>query len=183
MRIGTGYDVHRLAEGRKCILGGVEIPYEKGLLGHSDADVLLHAVMDALLGAAALGDIGKHFPDTEEEYRGISSVKLLKKVGELLEEHTFLIENIDATIIAEAPKMRPYIDAMRENIAAALGLEISRISVKATTEEGLGFTGSGEGISAQAVCLLTTPMDIYTENVAMTGADSCESCRGCPKEK
>lgn len=183
MRIGTGYDVHRLAEGRKCILGGVEIPYEKGLLGHSDADVLLHAVMDALLGAAALGDIGKHFPDTEEEYRGISSVKLLKKVGELLEEHTFLIENIDATIIAQAPKMRPYIDTMRENIASALGVEISRISVKATTEEGLGFTGSGEGISAQAVCLLTTPMDIYTENVAVTGTDRCESCRGCPKEK
>lgn len=176
MRIGTGYDVHRLAENRKCIIGGVEIPYEKGLLGHSDADVLLHAVMDALLGAAALGDIGKHFPDTEEEYRGISSVELLKKVGELLEEHTFLIENIDATIVAQAPKMRPYIDKMRENIAAGLGIETAQVSVKATTEEGLGFTGSGEGIAAQAVCLLTTPRELYAENVS-----GCGECAGCPK--
>lgn len=178
MRIGTGYDVHRLAENRKCIIGGVEIPYEKGLLGHSDADVLLHAVMDALLGAAALGDIGKHFPDTEEEYRGISSVELLKKVGELLEEHTFLIENIDATIIAQAPKMRPYIDKMRENIAAALEIETAQVSVKATTEEGLGFTGSGEGIAAQAVCLLTTPRELYAENVS-----GCGECAGCPKRE
>lgn len=176
MRIGTGYDVHRLVEHRKCIIGGVEIPYEKGLLGHSDADVLLHAVMDALLGAAALGDIGKHFPDTEEEYRGISSVELLKKVGKLLEEHTFLIENIDATIIAQAPKMRPYIDQMRENIAKALGLELMQVSVKATTEEGLGFTGRGEGIAAQAVCLLTTPMELHAENVS-----GCGECAGCPK--
>ena len=150
MRIGTGYDVHRLVENRKCIIGGVEIPYEKGLLGHSDADVLLHAIMDALLGAAALGDIGKHFPDTDEAYQGISSIELLKKTGDLLEEHTFLIENIDATIIAQAPKMRPFIEKMRENIADALGIEISQVSVKATTEEGLGFTGRGEGISAQA---------------------------------
>lgn len=176
MRIGTGYDVHRLVENRKCIIGGVEIPYEKGLLGHSDADVLLHAVMDALLGAAALGDIGKHFPDTEEAYRGISSLELLKKVGELLEEHTFLIENIDATIIAQAPKMRPHIDKMRENIAAALGIETMQVSVKATTEEGLGFTGKGEGISAQAVCLLTTPMELHAENVS-----GCGECTGCPK--
>lgn len=178
MRIGTGYDVHRLVEGRKCIIGGVEIPFGKGLLGHSDADVLLHAIMDALLGAAALGDIGKHFPDMEEAYRGISSVELLKKVGELLEEHTFLIENIDATIIAQAPKMRPYIDRMRENIARALGLETTQVSVKATTEEGLGFTGSGEGISAQAVCLLTTPMELHAECVS-----GCGDCAGCPKAK
>ncbi len=176
MRIGTGYDVHRLVEHRKCIIGGVEIPCEMGLLGHSDADVLLHAVMDALLGAAALGDIGKHFPDTEEEYRGISSVELLKKVGKLLEEHTFLIENIDATIIAQEPKMRPYIDQMRENIAKALGLELMQVSVKATTEEGLGFTGRGEGIAAQAVCLLTTPMELHAENVS-----GCGECAGCPK--
>ena len=178
MRIGTGYDVHRLVEDRKCIIGGVEIPYEKGLLGHSDADVLLHAVMDALLGAAALGDIGKHFPDTDEAYRGISSVELLKKVGALLEEHTFLIENIDATIIAQAPKMRPHIDKMRENIAGALQIELSQINIKATTEEGLGFTGRGEGISAQAVCLLTTPMELHAENVS-----GCGSCSGCPKRE
>lgn len=149
-----GYDVHRLVEGRKLILGGVEIPYEKGLLGHSDADVLLHAIMDALLGAAALGDIGKHFPDTDPAYQGISSLKLLRHVGGLLEEKRFQIENIDATIIAQAPKMRPYIDTMRENIAAALQMEVSQVNVKATTEEGLGFTGNGEGISSQAVCLL-----------------------------
>lgn len=176
MRIGTGYDVHRLAENRKCIIGGVEIPHEKGLLGHSDADVLLHAIMDALLGAAALGDIGLHFPDTEEEYCDISSVELLEKVGKLLEEHTFLIENIDATIIAQAPKMRPYIDKMRENIAAALSIETMQVSVKATTEEGLGFTGRGEGIGAQAVCLLTTPMELHAENVS-----GCGECGGCPK--
>lgn len=176
MRIGTGYDVHRLAENRKCIIGGVEIPHEKGLLGHSDADVLLHAIMDALLGAAALGDIGLHFPDTAEEYCDISSVELLEKVGKLLEEHTFLIENIDATIIAQAPKMRPYIDKMRENIAAALSIETMQVSVKATTEEGLGFTGRGEGIGAQAVCLLTTPMELHAENVS-----GCGECSGCPK--
>jgi len=176
MRIGTGYDVHRLTENRKCVIGGVEIPYEKGLLGHSDADVLLHAIMDALLGAAALGDIGKHFPDTDEAYRGISSVELLKKTGELLEEHAFLIENIDATIIAQAPKMRPHIDKMRENIADALCIEASQVSVKATTEEGLGFTGNGEGIAAQAICLLTTPMELHTDNVS-----GCENCGGCPR--
>ena len=157
MRIGMGYDVHRLVENRKLIIGGVEVPYEKGLLGHSDADVLLHAIMDALLGAAALGDIGKHFPDTDPAYSGISSLKLLDRVGELLEEHSFLIENIDATIIAQAPKMRPHIDTMRENIARALGIDASQVNVKATTEEGLGFTGSGEGISSQAICLLNTP--------------------------
>ena len=154
MRIGQGYDVHRLTEGRDLILGGVRIPYEKGLLGHSDADVLLHAVMDALLGAAALGDIGQHFPDTDPAYAGASSLELLKAVGRLLEEHQYQIGNIDATIIAQKPKMRPHIDQMRENIARALGTDPEKISVKATTEEGLGFTGKGEGISAQAVCLL-----------------------------
>ncbi len=178
MRIGTGYDVHRLAEGRKLIMGGVEIPYEKGLLGHSDADVLLHAIMDALLGAAALGDIGKHFPDTDPAYEGISSLKLLEQVGRLLQEHCFLIENIDATIIAQAPKMRPHIDAMRQNIADALQLDIAQVNVKATTEEGLGFTGSLEGISAQAVCLLTSPMELYDRDVAQEG---CAGCTGCPK--
>ena len=154
MRIGMGYDVHKLVEGREMIIGGVNIPYEKGLLGHSDADVLLHAISDALLGAAALGDIGKHFPDTDPQYKGISSLLLLKKVGELLSDKYFLIENIDATIIAQAPKMRPHIDTMRQNIADALGIDIEQVNVKATTEEGLGFTGAGEGISAQAICLL-----------------------------
>ncbi len=177
MRIGMGYDVHRLTEGRPLIMGGVEIPYEKGLLGHSDADVLLHAVMDALLGAAAMGDIGKHFPDTDPAYRGISSLELLKRVGQLLEESYFLVENIDATIIAQAPKMRPYIDRMRQNIADVLKIDISQINVKATTEEGLGFTGSGEGISAQAVCLLESPMGLYDRDVAGQG---CEGCGGCP---
>ncbi|WP_321004567.1 2-C-methyl-D-erythritol 2,4-cyclodiphosphate synthase [Eisenbergiella porci] len=177
MRIGMGYDVHRLTEGRKLIIGGVEIPYEKGLLGHSDADVLLHAVMDALLGAAALGDIGKHFPDTDPAYKGISSIELLKKVGGLLEEHSFLIENIDATIIAQAPKMRPHIDTMRKNIAQALQIEVDQVNVKATTEEGLGFTGTGEGISSQAICLLNTPYGLYSQDVN----GGCSGCGGCPK--
>lgn len=178
MRIGMGYDVHKLVEGRKLIMGGVDIPYEKGLLGHSDADVLLHAIMDALLGAAALGDIGKHFPDTDPAYKGISSVKLLEHVGKLLEEHCFLIENIDATIIAQAPKMRPHIDTMRQNIAEALKIDVSQVNVKATTEEGLGFTGSGAGISSQAICLLTSPMELYDRDVAQSG---CAGCGGCPK--
>lgn len=177
MRIGTGYDVHKLTAGRDLVIGGVKIPYEKGLLGHSDADVLLHAIMDALLGAAALGDIGKHFPDTDMAYKGISSVKLLEHVRELLEEHCFLIENIDATIIAQAPKMRPHIDRMRENIAEALDIDIAQVNVKATTEEGLGFTGRGEGISAQAVCLLTSPVDHYTEDVM--AQRRCEACKKC----
>ncbi len=154
MRIGMGYDVHRLVAERKLILGGVEIPWEKGLLGHSDADVLLHAIMDALLGASALGDIGKHFPDTDPSYRGISSMELLKRVAELLSEKRFRVQNIDATIIAQAPKMRPHIDSMCQNIAGALQIDCDRVNVKATTEEGLGFTGNGEGICAQAVCLL-----------------------------
>ena len=154
MRIGMGYDVHRLTEGRDLILGGVKIPYEKGLLGHSDADVLLHAIMDAMLGAAALGDIGKHFPDTDPAYKGISSIRLLEHVGELLKKEGYAVGNIDATIIAQKPKMAPHIPAMRENVARALGIEESQINIKATTEEGLGFTGTGEGISSQAVCLL-----------------------------
>lgn len=180
MRIGMGYDVHRLTEGRALVIGGVEIPYEKGLLGHSDADVLIHAIMDALLGAAALGDIGKHFPDTDPAYKGISSIKLLEHVGKLLEDNLFLIENIDATIIAQAPKMRPYIDTMRENIANALGILVEQVNVKATTEEGLGFTGTGEGISSQAVCMLTSPVNLGSEDVMMRG---CEGCGGCPQKK
>ena len=186
MRIGMGYDVHKLVENRELIIGGVTIPYEKGLLGHSDADVLLHAVMDALLGAAALGDIGKHFPDTDPQYKGISSIKLLQKIGSLLEEHCFLIENIDATIIAQAPKMRPYIDEMQKNIADALGIETSQVNVKATTEEGLGFTGQGEGISSQAVCMLATPSSLMDMRVDITQEEvisgQCGSCQGCPKQ-
>ena len=154
MRIGMGYDVHKLVEGRKLILGGVEIPNEKGLLGHSDADVLLHAIMDALLGAAALGDIGKHFPDTDPAYKGISSIRLLEHVADLLEEHQFLIENIDATIIAQKPKMAPHIPQMRANMAKAMGINESQLNIKATTEEKLGFTGREEGIASQAICLL-----------------------------
>lgn len=154
MRIGHGYDVHRLTENRKLIIGGVKIPYEKGLLGHSDADVLLHAICDALLGAATMGDIGKHFPDTDEKYKGISSLVLLSKVGDLLKENGFSVVNIDSTIIAERPKMSPYIEKMRENIAKALCTDINNISVKATTEEGLGFSGRGDGISAHAVCII-----------------------------
>lgn len=181
MRIGMGYDVHKLVPDRKLIMGGVEIPYEKGLLGHSDADVLLHAIMDALLGAAALGDIGKHFPDTDPAYKGISSIKLLEHVGNLLEENCFLIENIDATIIAQAPKMRPHIDTMRQNIANALRIMVDQVNVKATTEEGLGFTGTGEGISAQAICLLTSPRELSTEDV--TYRKNCEGCSGCSSQK
>ena len=154
MRIGMGYDVHRLTENRKLILGGVEIPYEKGLLGHSDADVLLHAVMDALLGAAALVDIGKHFPDTDPAYKGISSILLLEHVGRLLEKEGIKIGNIDATVIAQRPKLAPYIMNMRENIAKALSIDIQQINVKATTEEGLGFTGEGLGIASNAICLV-----------------------------
>lgn len=151
MRIGMGYDVHRLVEGRKLIMGGVEIPFEKGLLGHSDADVLLHAIMDSLLGACALGDIGKHFPDTDERYKGISSLKLLKETGILISEKGYSINNIDATIIAQKPKMRPHIELMRKNIADALDINIDQINIKATTEEGLGFTGEMLGISAQSI--------------------------------
>lgn len=154
MRIGHGYDVHRLVEGRKLILGGVEIPFEKGLDGHSDADVLVHAVMDALLGAAALGDIGKLFPDNDDAYLGAGSVELLKKVRDVLQEHGWKPGNLDATVIAQRPKLAPYIDTMRKRIADALETDAENVSVKATTEERLGFTGSGEGIAAHAVCLI-----------------------------
>lgn len=183
MRVGMGYDVHRLVEGRKLILGGVEIPHETGLLGHSDADVLLHAIMDALLGAAALGDIGKHFPDTDEKYSGISSMKLLKHVAGLLEENLYIVENIDATIIAQKPKMRPHIAQMEENIASALGIERDRVNVKATTEEGLGFTGSGEGISAQAICALEKITNFSSTDVMQTEGRSCAGCRGCMRSE
>ena len=154
LRIGHGYDVHRLTEGRKLVLGGVEIPWEKGLLGHSDADVLLHAVMDALAGAVRLGDIGKLFPDTDPAYKGISSLKLLEKVGRLLREKGFVVVNIDAALLALAPKVAPYKGRMVENIAAALGIEAEQVNVKATTEEGLGFTGDGSGMAAHAVVLV-----------------------------
>lgn len=173
MRVGMGYDVHKLVEGRDLIVGGVTIPHTLGLLGHSDADVLLHAIMDALLGAAALGDIGKHFPDTDMAYKGASSIKLLERVGELIEEKGYVIENIDATIIAQKPKMRPHIPQMEENIAKALHIATCQINVKATTEEGLGFTGTEQGISSQAICCLTT---IYENSVK--AADS-EGCCGC----
>lgn len=159
-RVGTGYDVHKLVEGRRLILGGVEIPYEKGLLGHSDADVLLHAIMDAMLGAAALGDIGLHFPDSDPAYKGADSMALLRKCAGMLTNKGYVIQNIDATIIAQAPKLRPYIDKMRDNLAKNLGLSPDRVNVKATTEEHLGFTGRGEGISAQAVCSIDRMEDL-----------------------
>ncbi|ABR50577.1 2C-methyl-D-erythritol 2,4-cyclodiphosphate synthase [Alkaliphilus metalliredigens QYMF] len=151
MRVGIGYDVHRLVEGRKLIVGGVEIPHEKGLLGHSDADVLLHAIKDALLGAVALGDIGKHFPDTDEKYKGESSLYLLNEVGRMLAEKAYVANNIDATIIAQEPKMAPYIELMRRNIAEVLGIKVEQVNIKATTTEGIGFVGRGEGIAAQAI--------------------------------
>ena len=175
MRIGTGYDVHMLTEGRRLIIGGVDIPYEKGLLGHSDADVLSHAIMDALLGAAALGDIGLHFPDTDERYKGADSMQLMRRVAQILQENCYVIGNVDATIVAQAPKMRPHIEAMRANIAKALEIDVSQVSVKATTEEHLGFTGKGEGIAAQAVALVTSPMD-----ADMTAAFPPGGCQGCP---
>ena len=182
MRVGLGYDVHKLVEGRDLILGGVTIPYEKGLLGHSDADVLVHAIMDALLGATALGDIGKHFPDTDEQYKGISSIKLLSHVGKLLEENLYIIENIDATIIAQRPKMLPHIPAMRKNIADTLGLELDQVNVKATTEEGLGFTGSGEGISSQAICAVEKITNLTSVKVAGNDDEACGSCSGCRRQ-
>ncbi|MBU3137938.1 2-C-methyl-D-erythritol 2,4-cyclodiphosphate synthase [Clostridium gasigenes] len=155
MRIGMGYDVHRLVENRDLILGGVTIPYKKGLLGHSDADVLVHAVIDSLLGATALGDIGTHFPDTDPKYKNISSIDLLKEVGILIHTNGYSISNIDSTIIAQAPKMSPHIQTMRENISKALNITLDKINIKATTEEGLGFTGTGEGISSQSICFVT----------------------------
>ena len=175
MRVGMGYDVHKLVEGRDLIIGGVKIPHTLGLLGHSDADVLLHAIMDALLGAAALGDIGKHFPDTDPKYKGISSMKLLEHVAGLIAEKGYIVENIDATIIAQRPKMRPYIDTMRQNIADALCIEIDQVNVKATTEEGLGFTGDGEGISSQAICAI----EKYTNYSSTDVSSDCGMCGGC----
>lgn len=183
MRIGQGYDVHRLVEGRRLIIGGVDIPYEKGLLGHSDADVLLHAVMDALLGAAALGDIGQHFPDSDERYKGISSIELLKEVGKILRENGYMIENIDSTVIAQRPKLLPYCPQMAENIAAALGIEKEQVSVKATTEEGLGFTGTGEGISAQAIALLSSVADYAPEDRVGIISGGCGGCPGCRQQQ
>jgi len=156
MRVGTGYDVHRLEQGRKLVMGGVDIPFEKGLLGHSDADVLLHAICDALLGAAGLGDIGKHFPDADQRYKGISSLKLLGEVRSLLEQKGFRVNNIDSTIVAERPRMAPHIPAMIGNIAEAVRVDVSAVNVKATTTEGLGFAGKGEGIAAYAVCSIVS---------------------------
>lgn len=182
MRIGMGYDVHCLVEGRALVIGGVTIPYKKGLLGHSDADVLLHAIADALLGAAGFGDIGKHFPDSDPAYKGISSMILLERVGKLLEENLFYIENIDATVIAQEPKMRPFIDEMCQNIADALKIGKDQVNVKATTEEGLGFTGEGKGISAQAICMLTSPREMATMETSGKGQSACESCSGCKRE-
>lgn len=176
MRVGMGYDVHKLVKDRDLIMGGVKIDFELGLLGHSDADVLLHAIMDALLGAAALGDIGKHFPDTDDQYKGISSIKLLEKVSELLNENGYVVNNIDATIIAQKPKMRPHIEKMEENIAKALSVDVSQINVKATTEEGLGFTGAMEGISAQAIASIES---IYDASFAVS--TNCEGCAGCSR--
>ena len=190
MRIGTGYDVHRLVEDRALIMGGVVIPYEKGLLGHSDADVLLHAIMDALLGAAALGDIGKHFPDSNEKYKGVSSMELLKEVKRMLDEELFIVENIDATIIAQRPKLAPYLQEMRANIAEVLQIDISQVNVKATTEEGLGFTGEGLGIASQAVCLLESVRNlsyvgndgnVYAYDAGMEAGTACSRCSGCHK--
>lgn len=186
MRIGQGYDVHRLAEQRALILGGVAIPYGKGLLGHSDADVLLHAIMDALLGAAGLSDIGTHFPDTDKEYSGISSMVLLKKVSDLLKSEHYMIGNIDATIIAQKPKLSPYISQMKTNISTILEIQENQINIKATTEEGLGFTGAGEGIAAQAVCLLMSVDDLSGGGGSMAvysfnseGEMETKGCAGC----
>lgn len=179
MRIGSGYDVHRLVEDRDLIVGGVKIEHELGLLGHSDADVLLHAISDALLGACALGDIGKHFPDTDEKYKGISSIVLLEEVRKKIMEEGYVVGNVDATIIAQRPKFRPYIDEMRQNVADALQVPIDVINIKATTEEGLGFTGKEEGIAANAVCIVES---IYEGSMRRmdTGA-GCSGCQGCPR--
>ena len=176
MRVGMGYDVHRLVKGRKLILGGVEIEHSLGLLGHSDADVLIHAVMDALLGAAALGDIGKHFPDTDPAYAGISSMKLLGLVREKIADAGYVVENIDATVIAQKPKLRPYIGEMEKNIALALDISREQVNVKATTEEGLGFSGREEGIAANAICALT---GFYESSVPVGG--DCGGCAGCDR--
>lgn len=182
MRVGIGYDVHRLVKGRDLIIGGVNIPYEKGLLGHSDADVLTHAIMDSLLGATALGDIGKHFPDTDEKYKGASSLDLLKEVKKLIEDKHYIVENIDAVIVAEKPKMAPYIDEMIKNIASILGIETNRINIKATTEEGLGVTGGGEGISSHVVVMLNSVENYsYYSFDPLREEKDCQGCSGCNK--
>ncbi len=175
MRIGFGYDVHELVEGRKLIIGGLDIAHEKGLLGHSDADVLVHSIMDSILGAMALGDIGYHFPDTDPAYKGASSIRLLEEVGRMIDEKLYVIGNIDATIIAQRPKMRPHIDQMRENMAKALKIDVDQINVKATTEEGLGFTGSGEGISSQAICAI----EKFTNYSSVDVMEKPAGCGGC----
>ncbi|WP_035767828.1 2-C-methyl-D-erythritol 2,4-cyclodiphosphate synthase [Butyrivibrio sp. NC2002] len=180
MRIGTGYDVHKLVSGRDLIIGGVKIEHTLGLLGHSDADVLLHAIADAVLGAAGLKDIGAHFPDTDPKYKGISSMLLLEHVRELIEDKGFIVGNVDATVIAQAPKLRPYIEQMEENVAKCLGIDVSQVNIKATTEEHLGFTGREEGISSQAVCLL---YDMYDASRTVYDSGlSCEGCAGCNKK-
>ena len=179
MRVGTGYDVHRLTQGRDLILGGVKIPFEKGLLGHSDADVIVHAIMDALLGAAALGDIGQHFPDTDPAWEGASSIEMLRRVGQILEDHHYVIENIDSTIVAQKPKLMTYLPQMRKNVADALGLETDQVSIKATTEEHLGFTGAGEGIAAQAICCLIPLMDLVAGDVVAGEPFGCGGCQNC----
>lgn len=182
MRVGMGYDVHRLTKNRKLILGGVEIPHTAGLLGHSDADVAVHAVMDALLGAAALGDIGKHFPDTDETYAGISSLKLLERVGKLLEQEHYLIENMDVTIVAQQPKLRPYIAQMEQNIADTLHIQKNQVNIKATTEEGLGFTGTEQGIAAYAVCGLVSMYEgsfTAADSDMESGCQAHSCCSGC----
>ena len=177
MRVGMGYDVHKLVEGRDLILGGVKVPHTLGLLGHSDADVLLHAIMDALLGAAALGDIGKHFPDTDPAYEGISSLKLLEHVRDLIAKKGYVIENIDATVIAQKPKLRPYIEQMEQNVADTLQIAKEQVNIKATTEEWLGFTGREEGIASQAICSLT---GLYEASMQVGGG--CSGCTGCHKK-
>ncbi len=180
MRIGTGYDVHKLVEGRDLIIGGVKIEHTLGLLGHSDADVLLHAIADAVLGAAGLKDIGAHFPDTDPKYKGADSMKLLEQVRELVLDEGYVVGNVDATVIAQAPKLRPYIEQMEENVAKCLGIDVSQVNIKATTEEHLGFTGREEGISSQAVCLLYEFYD--GSNVVFDSARSCEGCPGCARK-
>lgn len=178
MRIGMGYDVHKLVEDRDLIIGGVKIPYEKGLLGHSDADVLVHAIMDALLGGAALGDIGRHFPDTDPAYKDVSSMDLLREVKSLLNKEMYFIENIDATVMAQEPKLAPYIPEMVKTIANTLGVKENQINIKATTEEHLGFTGRKEGIKATAICMLNT-IGNYIYDDVMTVEKDCSSCSGC----
>ncbi|MBQ3773862.1 MAG: 2-C-methyl-D-erythritol 2,4-cyclodiphosphate synthase [Pseudobutyrivibrio sp.] len=180
MRIGTGYDVHKLVEGRDLIIGGVKIEHTLGLLGHSDADVLLHAIADAVLGAAGLKDIGAHFPDTDPKYKGADSMKLLEQVRELVMDEGYVVGNVDATVIAQAPKLRPYIEQMEENVAKCLGIDVSQVNIKATTEEHLGFTGREEGISSQAVCLLYEFYD--GSNVVFDSGRSCETCGGCARK-